>query len=118
MSDTYDLIVIGAGMAGVAAANKRGAEGWRVAIVDDSHMAEGSARSRHQARAHDPTARVDDACLSQRRLRPGLDPVTARAVTVGRRGTALALHLPAINERLHHQVRPTLEYRTGPGIRS
>lgn len=34
MSDTYDLIVIGAGMAGVAAANKCGAAGWRVAIVD------------------------------------------------------------------------------------
>jgi len=34
MSDTYDLIVIGAGMAGVVAANKCGAAGWRVAIVD------------------------------------------------------------------------------------
>lgn len=34
MSDKYDLIVIGAGMAGVAAANKCGAAGWRVAIVD------------------------------------------------------------------------------------
>jgi glutathione reductase (NADPH) len=34
MSD-YDLIVIGAGMAGVNAANKCGAAGWRVAIVDD-----------------------------------------------------------------------------------
>lgn len=34
MSNTYDLIVIGAGMAGVAAANKCGAAGWRVAIVD------------------------------------------------------------------------------------
>ena len=34
MSETYDLIVIGAGMAGVAAANKCGAAGWRVAIVD------------------------------------------------------------------------------------
>lgn len=33
-SDEYDLIVIGAGMAGVAAANKCGAAGWRVAIVD------------------------------------------------------------------------------------
>jgi len=31
---TYDLIVIGAGMAGVAAANKCGAAGWSVAIVD------------------------------------------------------------------------------------
>lgn len=30
----YDLIVIGAGMAGVAAANKCSAAGWRVAIVD------------------------------------------------------------------------------------
>jgi glutathione reductase (NADPH) len=35
MSDTYDLIVIGAGMAGVNAANKCGAAGWRVAIVDE-----------------------------------------------------------------------------------
>ncbi|MFN3226285.1 MAG: dihydrolipoyl dehydrogenase family protein [Hyphomicrobiales bacterium] len=34
MSEDYDLIVIGAGMAGVAAANKCGASGWRVAIVD------------------------------------------------------------------------------------
>ena len=34
MSD-YDLIVIGAGMAGVNAANKCGAAGWRVAIVDE-----------------------------------------------------------------------------------
>ncbi|MEH6727797.1 MAG: FAD-dependent oxidoreductase [Hyphomicrobiales bacterium] len=34
MSETYDLIVIGAGMAAVAAANKCGAAGWRVAIVD------------------------------------------------------------------------------------
>ena len=34
MSRTYDLIVIGAGMAGVAAANKCAAQRWRVAIVD------------------------------------------------------------------------------------
>ena len=34
MSEMFDLIVIGAGMAGVAAANKCGAAGWRVAIVD------------------------------------------------------------------------------------
>ncbi|MTV27976.1 NAD(P)/FAD-dependent oxidoreductase [Nitriliruptoraceae bacterium ZYF776] len=34
MSEHYDLIVIGAGMAGVTAANKAGAAGWRVAIVD------------------------------------------------------------------------------------
>lgn len=34
VTDTYDLIVIGAGMAGVAAANKCASEGWRVAIVD------------------------------------------------------------------------------------
>mgnify|MGYP005989910911 CR=1 FL=1 len=34
MSETYDLMVIGAGMAGVAAANKCGAAGWCVAIVD------------------------------------------------------------------------------------
>ena len=35
MPETYDLIVIGAGMAGVAAANKCASEGWRVAIVDE-----------------------------------------------------------------------------------
>jgi glutathione reductase (NADPH) len=35
MTDTYDLIVIGAGMAGAAAAKKCAAEGWRVAIVDE-----------------------------------------------------------------------------------
>jgi len=35
MSDPYDLIVIGAGMAGVAAANKCASAGWRVAIVDE-----------------------------------------------------------------------------------
>ncbi len=34
MSHTYDLIVIGAGMAGAAAAHKGAAQGWRVAIVD------------------------------------------------------------------------------------
>ncbi|MEO9010704.1 MAG: FAD-dependent oxidoreductase, partial [Nakamurella sp.] len=34
MSETYDLIVIGAGMAGGAAANKCAAKGWRVVIVD------------------------------------------------------------------------------------
>ncbi len=34
MSDTYDLIVVGAGMAGVAAATKCASRGWRVAIVD------------------------------------------------------------------------------------
>ncbi len=34
MSRTYDLIVIGAGMAGAAAANKCAAQGWQVAIVD------------------------------------------------------------------------------------
>ncbi|CAB4733033.1 unannotated protein [freshwater metagenome] len=32
--NSYDLIVIGAGMAGVSAANKCAAAGWRVAIVD------------------------------------------------------------------------------------
>ena len=31
----YDLIVIGAGMAGNAAANKCASAGWRVAIVDE-----------------------------------------------------------------------------------
>lgn len=35
MSPHYDLIVIGAGMAGVTAANKAAAKGWRVAIVDE-----------------------------------------------------------------------------------
>lgn len=35
MTNTYDLIVIGAGMAGAAAANKCASEGWRVAIVDE-----------------------------------------------------------------------------------
>jgi glutathione reductase (NADPH) len=34
MTNSYDLIVIGAGMAGVSAANKCAAGGWRVAIVD------------------------------------------------------------------------------------
>lgn len=32
---TYDLVVIGAGMAGTAAANKCASAGWRVAIVDE-----------------------------------------------------------------------------------
>jgi len=35
MSQHFDLIVIGAGMAGVAAANKGAAQGWQVAIVDE-----------------------------------------------------------------------------------
>ncbi|ABL81161.1 MULTISPECIES: NAD(P)/FAD-dependent oxidoreductase [unclassified Nocardioides] len=34
MAETYDLVVVGAGMAGVAAANKCASSGWRVAIVD------------------------------------------------------------------------------------
>lgn len=34
MTRSYDLIVIGAGMAGVGAANKCAAQGWKVAIVD------------------------------------------------------------------------------------
>jgi len=34
MTRSYDLIVIGAGMAGVSAANKCAAQGWNVAIVD------------------------------------------------------------------------------------
>ena len=34
MTRNFDLIVIGAGMAGVAAANKCATQGWRVAIVD------------------------------------------------------------------------------------
>ncbi len=35
MTDTYDLIVIGAGMAGAAAANKCASQWWKVAIVDE-----------------------------------------------------------------------------------
>ena len=35
MNQIYDLVVIGAGMAGVSAANKCGTAGWHVAIVDD-----------------------------------------------------------------------------------
>lgn len=35
MTDPFDLIVIGAGMAGAAAAHKCASEGWRVAIVDE-----------------------------------------------------------------------------------
>ncbi len=35
MSNPHDLIVVGAGMAGVAAANKCASAGWRVAIVDE-----------------------------------------------------------------------------------
>ena len=34
MSRCYDLVVIGAGMAGVSAANKCASQGWKVAIVD------------------------------------------------------------------------------------
>ena len=34
MTRSYDLIVIGAGMAGVSAANKCASAGWKVAIVD------------------------------------------------------------------------------------
>ncbi len=34
MSRSYDLVVIGAGMAGVSAANKCASQGWKVAIVD------------------------------------------------------------------------------------
>ncbi len=35
MTDSYDLLVIGAGMAGLASADKAAAGGWRVAIVDE-----------------------------------------------------------------------------------
>ena len=35
MTDTLDLIVIGAGMAGIAAAKKCAKAGWSVAIVDE-----------------------------------------------------------------------------------
>lgn len=34
MADEYDLLVIGAGMAGIAAATKCSSQGWRVAVVD------------------------------------------------------------------------------------
>ncbi|MGV8850609.1 MAG: dihydrolipoyl dehydrogenase family protein [Propionibacteriaceae bacterium] len=34
MTRSYDLIVIGAGMAGVSAANKCASQGWKVALVD------------------------------------------------------------------------------------
>ncbi len=34
MTSSYDLIVIGAGMAGVSAATKCASAGWKVAIVD------------------------------------------------------------------------------------
>lgn len=34
MTETYDLLVIGAGMAGIAAAKKCASQGWRVGIVD------------------------------------------------------------------------------------
>ncbi|MBG6185588.1 pyruvate/2-oxoglutarate dehydrogenase complex dihydrolipoamide dehydrogenase (E3) component, partial [Arthrobacter sp. CAN_A214] len=34
MTDNYDLLVIGAGMAGIAAATKCSSAGWRVGIVD------------------------------------------------------------------------------------
>jgi len=35
VNDSYDLIVIGAGMAGLASADKAAVAGWRVAIVDE-----------------------------------------------------------------------------------
>ncbi len=35
MNQKFDLIVIGAGMAGVTAARKCSSQGWRVAIVDE-----------------------------------------------------------------------------------
>ena len=35
MTDSFDLMVIGAGMAGVTAANKCASAGWRVGIVDE-----------------------------------------------------------------------------------
>jgi len=35
MTTNYDLIVVGAGMAGISAANKAVATGWRTAIVDE-----------------------------------------------------------------------------------
>ena len=35
MSGRFDLVVIGAGMAGMTAANKCAAQGWQVGIVDE-----------------------------------------------------------------------------------
>ena len=35
MNGAYDLIVVGAGMAGMSAANKAAGAGWRTAIVDE-----------------------------------------------------------------------------------
>ena len=35
MTARYDLIVLGAGMAGISAANKAAGAGWRTAIVDE-----------------------------------------------------------------------------------
>ncbi len=38
MADSYDLIVIGAGMGGVAAANRAAARGANVALVEAGHV--------------------------------------------------------------------------------
>ncbi len=38
MADPYDLIVIGAGMGGVAAANRAAAGGAQVALIEVGHV--------------------------------------------------------------------------------
>lgn len=38
MADSYDLIVIGAGMGGVAAANRAAARGARVALIEAGNV--------------------------------------------------------------------------------
>ena len=38
MTAPFDLIVVGAGMAGIGAANKCAAQGWSVAIVDELQL--------------------------------------------------------------------------------
>lgn len=43
MTRRYDLIVIGAGIAGVSASNKCASKGWKVAIVDAPPLAGGPA---------------------------------------------------------------------------
>ncbi len=58
MSQHFDLIVIGAGMAGIAAANKCAAQGWEVAIVDRlAYGGRASAKSVHGV-VRSPTGRV------------------------------------------------------------
>jgi succinate dehydrogenase/fumarate reductase flavoprotein subunit len=42
MEDDYDLVVVGAGMAGISAANKCASGGWRVAGSTAGHAATGA----------------------------------------------------------------------------